>query len=133
MNLMEVSKMDERNGTNRGPSEATPACAGDGPARKPQRFSARLKSQIVLRLFRGEGLELLSREYGITAALISRWRDDFLSAGQAAMRRREDPETDEIKRLREKLGEATMESELLREKIKRLEQNRPLSRRGLRK
>lgn len=121
--------MDERNGTNRGPSEATPACAGDGPARKPQRFSARMKSQIVLRLLRGEDLEVLSRECGTTAALISRWRDDFLSAGQAAMRRREDPETDEIKRLREKLGEATMESELLREKIKRLEQNRPLSRR----
>ena len=74
-------------------------------------------------------MEVLSRECGTTAALISRWRDDFLSAGQAAMRRREDPETDEIKRLREKLGEATMESELLREKIKRLEQNRPLSRR----
>jgi transposase-like protein len=86
-----------------------------------------LKGRIVLRLLRGEDLELLSREYGTTAALISRWRDDFLSAGEAAMRRREDLESDEIKRLREKLGEATMESELLREKIKRLEQNRPLS------
>ena len=125
--------MDERNTTDRGPSEATPACAGDGPARKPQRFSANLKSQIVLRPLRGEDLELLSRECGTTAALISRWRDDFLSAGQAAMRRRQDPETDEIRRLREKLGEATMESELLREKIKRLEHNRPLSRRRQRK
>jgi len=125
--------MNERNATDRGPSQATPTCAGDGPARKPQRFSARLKSQIVLRLLRGEDLELLSREYGITAASMSLWRDDFLSAGQAAMRRKEDPETDEIKRLREKLGEATMESELLREKSKRLEQNRPLSRRGLRR
>lgn len=119
--------MDERNGTARGPSKATAASAGDGPARKPQRFSAKLKGRIVLRLLRGEDLELLSREYGTTAALISRWRDDFLSAGEAAMRRREDLESDEIKRLREKLGEATMESELLREKIKRLEQNRPLS------
>ena len=121
--------MDERNVTNRGPSEATTGVAGDGPARKPQRFSAKLKSQIVVRLLRGEDLELLSREFGVTAALISRWRDDFLSGGEAAMKRKEDPESEEIKRLREKLGEVTMESELLREKIERLEQNRPLSRR----
>jgi transposase-like protein len=125
--------MDERKSTDRGSSEATPACAGDDPARKPQRFSARLKGQIVMRLLRGEELELLSREDGTTAALISRWRDDFLSAGEAAMRRREDPENEEIRRLREKLGEAAMESELLREKIRRLEQNRPLSRRRPRK
>jgi transposase-like protein len=87
-----------------------------------------MKSGIVLRLLRGEDLEFLSREYGTTAAQISRWRDDFLSGGESAMKRHEDPESEEIKRLREKLGEVTMESELLREKIKRLEQNRPLSR-----
>jgi transposase-like protein len=92
-----------------------------------------MKSRIVLRLLRGDDLELLSREYGATAAQISRWRDDFLSAGEVAMKKREDPESDEIKRLREKLGEVTMESELLREKIKRLEGNRPLPRRRSRK
>jgi transposase-like protein len=86
-----------------------------------------MKSGIVLRLLRGEDLELLSREYGTTAALISRWRDDFLSAGERGLKQRDEPESEDVKRLREKLGEVTMESELLREKIKRLEQNRPLS------
>jgi transposase-like protein len=86
-----------------------------------------------LRYLRGEDLELLSREYGTTAASISQWRDEFLSGGETALRRQDDPESDEIKRLREKLGEVTMESELLREKIKRLEQNRPLPPRRSRK
>ena len=121
--------MNDRNEKERGPSEAFFTHAGDGPVGKPQRFSAKLKSKIVLRLLRGDDLELLSREYGTTAAQISRWRDDFLSAGEVALKKREDPESDEVKRLREKLGEVTMESELLREKIKRLEGNRPLSRR----
>jgi transposase-like protein len=128
--------MSDGIGKDRGPSEATPTRAVDGPARKPdkpRRFSAKMKSRIVLRLLRGDDLELLSREYGATAAQISRWRDDFLSAGEVAMKKREDPESDEIKRLREKLGEVTMESELLREKIKRLEGNRPLPRRRSRK
>ena len=37
-----------------------------------QRFPARCKVEIVLRLLRGEDLELLSRELGVTAARISK-------------------------------------------------------------
>lgn len=128
--------MSDVSGKDRGPSEAYSTNAVDGPAgkpRKPQRFSAKLKSRIVLRLLGGEDLELLCREYGATTAQMSRWRDDFLSAGEMAMKNREDTESEEIKRLREKLGEVTMESELLREKIQRLEGNRPLPRRRSRK
>jgi transposase-like protein len=128
--------MIDENGKTSGPSQAPPTSAVDGPAgshQKPQRFSAKMKSRIVLRLLRGEDLELLCREYGTTAAQMSRWREDFLSAGEIAMKNREEPESEEIKRLREKLGEVTMESELLREKIRRLEGNRPLPRRRSRK
>ena len=43
------------------------------------RFSARRKRATVLRLLRGEGLELVSRELGITAA----WDfDEFLERDQ---------------------------------------------------
>ena len=38
------------------------------------RFSARRKTETVLRLLRGEDLELLSRELGVTAATLSAWR-----------------------------------------------------------
>ena len=47
------------------------------------RFSARRKRATVLRLLRGEDLESVSRELGITAARASQWRDQFLAAGRA--------------------------------------------------
>jgi hypothetical protein len=78
------------------------------------RFSARRKADAVLRLVRGEDLELLSRELGVTAATLSGWRDDFLAAGQAALKSRPADERDEeIARLRAKVGELTMDNELL--------------------
>jgi transposase-like protein len=49
------------------------------------RFSSQRKSATVLRLLRGEDLELVSRELGVTAATLSAWRDDFLAGGQAAL------------------------------------------------
>jgi hypothetical protein len=72
-----------------GPSEAPHTGAADGPAgkpHKPQQFSAKLKSRIVLRFLRGDDLELLSREYGATSAHISQWRDDFISVGEIPVR-----------------------------------------------
>ena len=78
------------------------------------RFSARRKTDAVLRLLRGEDLELLSRESGVTAATLSGWRDDFLAGGQAALKSRPtDDRDDEIARLRAKVGELTMDNELL--------------------
>jgi transposase-like protein len=128
--------MSDGSGKERGPAEASSTHAVADPVRKPDkplRFSAKTKSKIVVRLLRGEDLELLSREFGTTAAQISKWRDEFLRGGEAAMKRREEPESDEVKRLREKLGELTMEGELLREKIKKIEAGNPLLRRRSRK
>ena len=39
------------------------------------RWSAKRKFAAVLRLLRGEDLETLSRELGVTAATLSGWRD----------------------------------------------------------
>ena len=49
-------------------------------------MSARRKQSAVLRLLRGEDLELVSRELGVTAAELSAWRDAFLAAGEAALK-----------------------------------------------
>jgi predicted RNase H-like nuclease (RuvC/YqgF family) len=95
--------------------------------KKPERFSARQKTEVVLRLLRGEALDLLSRELGMPAARLVTWRAAFLDAGQEALKKAPlDSRDREIGRLREKLGESTMEIELLREKIGRLETSRPL-------
>jgi hypothetical protein len=87
------------------------------------RFSARRKTDAVLRLLRGEDLELLSRGLGVTAATLSGWREDFLAAGQAALKSRPaDGRDDEIARLRAKVGELTMDNELL---LQRCRADRP--------
>ena len=78
------------------------------------RFSSQRKTATVLRLLRGEDLELVSRELGVTAATLSGWRDDFLAGGQAALKSRPTVDRDdEIARLRAKVGELTMDNELL--------------------
>ena len=83
------------------------------------RFSARRKTETVLRLLRGEDLERLSRELGVTAATLSTWRDDFLAGGQAALKSRPaDDRDDEIARLRAKVGELTMDNELLTQRCR---------------
>jgi hypothetical protein len=94
----------------------------------PKRFWARHKTQAVLRLLRGEDIDLVSRELGVTAATLSQWRDIFLEAGESGLKPHPIKESVEVGRLREKIGEQAMENELLREKIARLEQNRPLAR-----
>ena len=55
------------------------------------RFSARRKRATVLRLLRGENLESVSRELGITAARASQWRDQFLVARVLATNHRAPP------------------------------------------
>ena len=83
------------------------------------RISAPRKAATVLRLLRGESLELLSRELGITAATLAGWRDDFLAGGQAALKSRPaDDRDDEIARLRAKVGELTMDNELLTQRCR---------------
>ena len=98
--------------------------------RENGRFSIQRKSEAVLRLLRGEDLELLSREYGVTAARLSQWREDFLSAGQQGLKKRTQDQRDEqISRLQAKVGELTMANELLEHKIDKLEDGLPFPRR----
>jgi len=90
------------------------------------RFSARRKHAAVERLIRGEDLELVSRDLGVTAATLSEWRGKFEGAGEAALKSREPDERDEENlRLKAKIGELTMANELLDAKIEKLEQTRP--------
>ena len=65
-------------------SGRAPHAGGDGPApARRRRMSARRKQSAVLRLLRGEDLELVSRELAVPAAELSGWRDAFLAAGGA--------------------------------------------------
>ena len=90
------------------------------------RFSAKRKSESVLRLLRGEDLDTLSRELGVTAATLSAWRQAFLDGGTAAMKSRPADDRDVlVGRLQAKVGQLTMDNELLGRKCRHLESGRP--------
>jgi hypothetical protein len=92
------------------------------------RFSAKWKTEAVLRLLRGEDLETLSRQLGITAATLCAWRDGFPGGGTAAMKSRPaDKRDEEIARLRSKVGQLTMDNEPLGQKCQHMESGRPFA------
>ena len=65
-----MGKPDQGAAAAEGARRATGDAAGNG---RGGRFSARRKRETVLRLLRGEDLESVSRELGITAARASQW------------------------------------------------------------
>jgi len=94
------------------------------------RMSRQRKTAAVLRLLRGEDLETVSRELGVTAATLTGWRDAFLAGGEAALTSSAATgEELESERLKAKLGAALIERDLLNEKIALLEAGRPFARR----
>lgn len=101
--------------------------AARGPADRG-RYSARRKSETVLRLLRGEQLDALSRELGVTAATLSGWREDFLAAGLAGFKSRHpSPEADQITSLKALIGQLTIDNECLKELLHAHEVRDPLA------
>src|ERR1044071_6205495 len=95
------------------------------------RMSRQRKTAAVLRLLRGEDLETVSRELGVTAATLTGWHDAFLAAGEAALTSRATTgEGVESAGLRARLGAALIERDLLHEKIPLLEVAPLFARRG---
>src|SRR3954453_22415914 len=123
--------MDEDVGVGVGPAERARHAGGDGPTPEPRRrMSAGREREAVLRLLRGEDLELVSRELGVPAAELSGWRDQFLAAGEASLKSRPaDARDAEIGRLQAKGGGLTMTARLLGGEMEGLETHRPLGRR----
>ena len=110
-------------GARRATEDATASsAAGAG------RWSSRRKVSVVLELLRGADLESTSRKYRVTAATLTEWRDRFLAGGEAILKTREvDVEDEEKRRLKSAVANISVENELLREKIARLEDGRPLA------
>jgi transposase-like protein len=133
--------MSGRTTDTSGATEATApsSCArnaGDGGAVAggAKRFSAKRKLAIVQRLLRGESLEAVSREENVPVHRLTAWRDKILMGAESALKERErDARDEEIARLQAKVGEITMDNELLYAKIDKLEGGRPLARRRSKK
>src|SRR4051812_33199436 len=106
------------------------AASGEVGLGRGGRLSRKRKRDAVLRLLRGENLEMLSRALGVTAATLTGWQDTFLAAGEVSLATRPTTGNElESERLKAKLGAMRLERELLDAKIAALEANRPLARR----
>ncbi len=79
----------------------------------PERWSAKAKTEVILRLFRGESVAAVSREIQVPVHELETWRKDFLEGGQAGLKKRSgDPEERALKQTQAKVGELTMKLEL---------------------
>src|SRR5712691_6133089 len=78
----------------------------------PARWSAPRKSELVLRLLRGEALDAVSRESQVPAHELETWKRIFLEQGVRGLRIRGEPEEREITLARAKIGELMMKLEL---------------------
>ncbi len=89
-------------------------------ARSEVRWSARRKEGAVLRVLRGESLDLVARESGQPAGRISGWREEFLAGGREGLKAR--PAAVEDVALRDaqrKVGELSMEVDVLNALLER--------------
>jgi len=105
----------------RSPSGVAPAAEGNGhprPAFDPagvRRWSVARKQEVVLRLLRGEPIENLSRELGVEIYRLEEWRRKALLGMETALRERMgDPLNTELDQAMKRIGELSMENELLR-------------------
>ncbi len=95
------------------------SCSG-APDGRPEggrevRWSTRRKEEVVLRLLRGESLDLLARESGQPAGRIAAWREEFLAGGREGLKSRPQPLDDRrLADAQRKVGELQLENDILR-------------------
>ena len=101
--------------------------AVNGPLMAGQRWSVSRRREAVLRLLRGEAAEDLSRELGVPLYKLEHWRQKAEAALDGALKEREtDAVSGELATAMRRIGELSMENELLRS---RMERPGPLARR----
>jgi len=97
-------------------SEVEPAAAGP-----VLRWSARRKQEAVLRLLRGEPLDMVSRAMGVESYRLEEWRSRAVAGMEAALRERgdDDPAAAQLREAQRVIGEMAMQNDLLRDRIKK--------------
>jgi len=98
---------------------ATSHSAVVGPLAPGQRWTVTKKREVVLRIFRGESLDSLSRELGVGIYRLEKWRDAALGSIDVALKgRTEEPLKAEYDSAMKQVGELTMENELLWQRVR---------------
>jgi transposase len=97
-------------------------------APRSTRWSTARKQSAVLRLLRGESLDAVSRELAVPIYKLERWQKKALAGLADGLKEREgDPLQREHDEALKRVGELTMEVELLRHKIEGMESGHPFA------
>jgi hypothetical protein len=79
-----------------------------------QRWSKRRKSEVVMRLLRGESLDDVSREVGVEISRLEKWRDKAMRGLEEGLRERDgDPILVGLDDANRWIGELSMENNLV--------------------
>ena len=95
------------------PGQAWPA----GPLGLGQRWTVARKREVVLQLLRDEPVQLLSRQLGVEIFRLEQWREKAIGGIDASLKQRKgDPVQAELDSAMKRIGELTMQVELLEAK-----------------
>ncbi len=84
-------------------------------AKKKKRRSVTVKEQAVLRLIKGEDMELVSRETGFGMHELHQWREKFLLAGRENLKSHsKDPLNAELEQRDQLIAKQALEIEILK-------------------
>ena len=98
--------------------------AEDQRPEEVQRWTARRRAALVISLLKGETTAAeAARRHGLKVAEVEEWRDRFLLGAENALRARQKEDEalreEEINRLKRKVGELTIDLDILREASRR--------------
>ena len=84
-------------------------------AKKKRRRSANLKEQAVMRLFRGEDMETVSREMGCGLHELKQWRDKYMLGGKELLKAHpKDARDTELEQRDQLIAKLALENEILK-------------------
>jgi transposase-like protein len=95
----------------------------EAPDDNIQRWTAKRRAALVLSLLKGEtSVAEAARKHGLTVAEVEDWRDRFLLGAENALRSRPKDEAalkdEQIKKLKQKIGDLVLDNDILREALK---------------
>src|SRR5680860_234419 len=85
-----------------------------------QRWTAKRRSALIVSIIKGvTSVQEAARKHGLTVAEVENWREKFLSAPENALRTRprdkEAQKDEQIKKLKQKVGEPVLDIDILKE------------------
>jgi transposase-like protein len=96
---------------------------GADPTEPIERWTAKRRVALVVSILKGEtSVAEAARQHGLTVAEVEEWREKFLLGAENALRSRPRDEEalkeEQIKKLKQKIGDLVLDNDILREALR---------------